>query len=402
MTAKRILVAGLSLALAVSSFVGTGINVKAEGEVPVYRLCNLGTNEHLYTTSQAEVKDLVATATWRDEGTGWIAPDSGVGVYRLYHRGIDDHLYTTDSHEVSVLTGQGWSLDNNGNPLFYSGGNTTVYRLNNDSTKRHLLTADSNENNTLIAGRSWVAESGINCLRRPANTTPAPQQTPTPQPTPQAPVMGTNTIENTTAKYAIEARMQLSGTGTGYHAKLVFGTPTSAVSFGIQCDSTAYDPYKNVPIYLVENIRSNAPGMQDYKRLGAASANPKVMLSAYADGNIVLYVDGNEIGRVHNPELANTDPTFTYVMCEASGRKLGDTVSATFSDVKIKKGGAYNPNATYYTNQIHSNRGISVNFPATVNGPCNGVISGTVLDIPAESDWDVNFDDVSGKVEFRD
>ncbi len=131
---------------------------ESQGKVPVYRLYNTVSGEHLYTSDQNESNTLSAANDWNYEGVGWNAPDSGQGVYRLYNPVLADHLYTTDSHEVSVLTTQqGWQSDNNGKPLFYSGGTVPIYRLYNTVSYRHLLTRDENEYGVLPA-HNWSQE----------------------------------------------------------------------------------------------------------------------------------------------------------------------------------------------------------------------------------------------------
>ena len=55
-------------------------------------------------------------------------------------------------NEVNVLTARyGWRLDNNGDPIFYSGGYTPVYRVYNKKLQRgsHHFTKSLNEYNTL-------------------------------------------------------------------------------------------------------------------------------------------------------------------------------------------------------------------------------------------------------------
>ena len=71
-----------------------------------------------------------------------------------------NHLYTTDTNEVNVLTSTtSWQLDNNGNPVFYSGGDKPIYRLYAaELNGMHHLTTDANEYNTLPTISSYVQE----------------------------------------------------------------------------------------------------------------------------------------------------------------------------------------------------------------------------------------------------
>ncbi len=128
---------------------------------PIYRLYCPVNGEHLYTTDANE-RDVLSTAYgWTYEGVGWNAPTSGEAVYRLYNSGLQNHLYTTDLNEVRTLTSinpENWHLDNNGQPLFYSGGTRPIYRLYNEGLQgMHHLTTDANEYAVLPA-YEWQQE----------------------------------------------------------------------------------------------------------------------------------------------------------------------------------------------------------------------------------------------------
>jgi hypothetical protein len=117
----------------------------------IYRLYCPVNGEHLYTTDYNEVQVLSTQHGWTYEGIGWYAPTSGTAVYRLYNPILRNHLYTTDTNEVNVLTSQyGWVKDNDGKPLFYSGGSTPIYRVYNAGLSgMHHMTTDYNEYLTL-------------------------------------------------------------------------------------------------------------------------------------------------------------------------------------------------------------------------------------------------------------
>lgn len=153
---KKTLLKSLSaVALAAGVFVTTftmPTAAKAETSVEIYRLYNSVNGEHLYTTDANEKNVLSAMADWTYEGIGWYASSTGTPVYRLYNDALGNHLYTTDTNEVNVLTttDSHWSVDNNGQPLFYSGGSVPVYRVYNEGLKgMHHLTTDKNEYDTL-------------------------------------------------------------------------------------------------------------------------------------------------------------------------------------------------------------------------------------------------------------
>ncbi len=118
---------------------------------PIYRLYNKQTKEHLWTASKNEYNTLPKYG-WTQEGTAWNAPKEGKPVYRLYNPKTKDHHYTSDKNEVNVLTAKhGWTKDNNGKPLFYSGGSKPVYRLYNKKYRvgAHHLTMSEKEYKTL-------------------------------------------------------------------------------------------------------------------------------------------------------------------------------------------------------------------------------------------------------------
>lgn len=124
----------------------------------IYRLYNTVSQEHLYTTDVNEKNTLSVLSDWNFEGSAWESPSEGEKVYRLYSPATGNHLYTTDQNEYKVLTTErGWIADNNGRPVFYSGGKTEIYRLYNESILQHLLTIDKNEYNSLKE-MGWTQE----------------------------------------------------------------------------------------------------------------------------------------------------------------------------------------------------------------------------------------------------
>ena len=128
-------------------------------DIPIYRLYNPKTKEHLFTASKNEYTVLPGYG-WKQEGTAWYAPKAGAGIYRLYNPKTKDHHYTASANEAKVLTTQyGWVYDNNKKPLFYSGGNVPIYRLYNKkfTIGSHHLTKSLKEYNVL-PGYGWKQE----------------------------------------------------------------------------------------------------------------------------------------------------------------------------------------------------------------------------------------------------
>ena len=115
---------GISAALATTLGLGlapaAALAVKpAEKDlVPVVRMYNKWTGEHLFSTNALEVADLEARG-WQNEGTYWKAlavptetehtdNNNYMPVYRLYNPFTSDHLYTTDLVEYTNLMAAGW------------------------------------------------------------------------------------------------------------------------------------------------------------------------------------------------------------------------------------------------------------------------------------------------------
>lgn len=114
---------GISAALATT--LGLGLAPAAALAKPadadlatVVRMYNKWTGEHLFTTNALEVADLEARG-WQNEGTYWKAPAAPtekehkdnaqyMPVYRLYNPNSSDHLYTTDLVEYTNLMAAGW------------------------------------------------------------------------------------------------------------------------------------------------------------------------------------------------------------------------------------------------------------------------------------------------------
>ncbi|MGG9992959.1 excalibur calcium-binding domain-containing protein [Streptococcus suis] len=140
-------------------FIGASIQTSVSADTPIYRLYNRQNGEHLYTTDANEKDVLYNQHGWGYEGIGWNAPNTGTPVYRLYNAGLQNHLYTSDTNEVAVLTSKhGWTSDNNGQPVFYSGGTVPIYRVYNFKLRGlHHWTTDLNEYNVLPS-HGWSQE----------------------------------------------------------------------------------------------------------------------------------------------------------------------------------------------------------------------------------------------------
>lgn len=152
-TMKRIVGVIMALALALASI--PLIETEAAGaSVPVYRLYNGNTGEHFYTLSSGE-SDHLQDVGWSYEGIGWYSPKTGKPIYRVYNPNAQggDHYYTASKGEANHLVSLGWRWDNNGKPVFYSGGKVNLYVEYNPNAQSgsHNYTTSKNEHNHLLS-----------------------------------------------------------------------------------------------------------------------------------------------------------------------------------------------------------------------------------------------------------
>ena len=140
-------------------------------EIPMYRLYNQWTGEHLFTASATERDDLDKIG-WDYEGVAWTAPGVGDPVYRLYNPYTGDHHYTMKADEYEALGDAGWSQEG---VAWYSAekgseGAQPLYRLFNPfaQTATHHYTASVEEYNDLAKigweqeGEAWYGVTPAN------------------------------------------------------------------------------------------------------------------------------------------------------------------------------------------------------------------------------------------------
>lgn len=204
------------------------------------------------------------------------------------------------------------------------------------------------------------------------------------------------TIENTKALTAIEADVTLTGSGSGYHAKLVLCTPTSAVSFGIQHDEHAVAPYTGKSMALIENVAHNGAGGQKYTRPGNKELQRgktyKMMITVDKHGKGNVYLDYEKIGSFSNAGLANQA---VYIRVEGAVRLNGDSVNATFDNIKLRQAGKYENGKSYAGWFPKSNASIKTRKVDAVN---KVIVSGKGSGI--KGDWDSDYENVSGIFQF--
>lgn len=139
-----------------SKFKKASVEVNNAG-VPVYRVYNPKTQEHMYTISASERADKIR-AGWNDENIGWYTPStSGKPIYRLYHPGVGDRHYTINADERTALINQGWRDE--GIAWYSSETGTPLYRLCFPGLPAHAhhYTSDANEKRVLLT-QGWRDE----------------------------------------------------------------------------------------------------------------------------------------------------------------------------------------------------------------------------------------------------
>ena len=151
--------------------------IKFEELVPVYRLYNMITSEHLFTTDKGEYDNWVAICkknadAWIGEGIDWFSPKSGSNVYRLYNPGLGalqrtSHYYTNDTAEVKRLTSKyGWQIEKQfgggSGAVFQSGGSAPVFTCYNEALRSaHHYTSNKTEYDGLKK-HGWDLEKSKN------------------------------------------------------------------------------------------------------------------------------------------------------------------------------------------------------------------------------------------------
>lgn len=370
----------------------TLVSVGVHADTTIYRLYNRINGEHLYTADANEKEVLFRQHGWGYEGESWHAPDAGQGapVYRLYNPRLQNHLYTIDTNEVAVLTSKhGWKTDNGGRPVFYSGGNVAIYRVYNKALRGlHHLTTDTNEYNVLPS-HGWRQEGiKLNAIR-----VGVPIRTQYYEALPS----GASNIENTGSQYTLEADVSVSGSGTGYHAKILAVSPVSGISFGLQYDVAARAPHTGKTSFMVENIGNNTAGGQAYQWTGLYAQNKgttyHLMLAVQRDGSYAAYINGAVVAQGRNAAMANR--TDIALRVEGSGRKNGDSINAVFSNIKLKTNGVYQANKGWGTHEFRTNPGI-----VAQGNTGRIIIDGTVTGLTPLQDWDNAYGIVSSIIQF--
>lgn len=126
--------------------------------VPMYRLYNQYTQEHLLTMDEKEMGNLIAVG-WLLDGIAWNSPVEGEPVFRLYNPFDDWHTYSKDLEEIAAMEAAGWKVDGAVCCSATEEDGKPIYRLFNpyEQVNYHLLSASEAEIGQLtLAG--WVRE----------------------------------------------------------------------------------------------------------------------------------------------------------------------------------------------------------------------------------------------------
>ena len=144
----------------------TDLYVTSSYAIPLYRMYNTKTSEHLWTKSAKEYGSAGSGsyADWKAEGVAWYVPtSSSKPVYRLYNTKSGDHHYTTSMAEKDKLVSSGQWRDEG--IAFYSAtakdtNTIKVYRVYNSRLKRgqHHYTKSAAERDSLVKNSGWKDE----------------------------------------------------------------------------------------------------------------------------------------------------------------------------------------------------------------------------------------------------
>lgn len=160
--------------------VASNVEVQYTRVSPVYRMYNMITSEHLFSTNKQEYDGWVEKCAldqdyWIGEGIDWLAPTSSSNtktVHRLYNEslgamGKSSHYYTADSEEMeSLISNYGWVDDGEAN-WFMSGGSTPIYTCYNEALgSAHHYTSSKSEWQGLSA-HGWALEEDKNGTNPP-------------------------------------------------------------------------------------------------------------------------------------------------------------------------------------------------------------------------------------------
>ncbi len=138
----------------------TSVEVEFGEYVPVYRLYNMSTSEHLFTTNKTEYDNFVTLCeqgkdVWIGEGIDWFAEVTPAAadtntVRRFYNAalgamGRSSHYYSKDPVEIETLKASGW-VDDGADNYIQSGGSVPIWTCYNEGLgSAHHYTSNKTE-----------------------------------------------------------------------------------------------------------------------------------------------------------------------------------------------------------------------------------------------------------------
>lgn len=139
---------------------------KAEATIPIYRVYNPNSGEHLHTMNGNE-KDFLVRLGWRYEGISMRVLGSGRELFRIYNPNSGEHFFTLNGAERDHLKSVGWRYEGIAWHTPWTG--MPMYRVYNPNTRgagAHHYTMDANERDFLTRagwryeGISWHTLGG--------------------------------------------------------------------------------------------------------------------------------------------------------------------------------------------------------------------------------------------------
>ena len=166
-----------SVSLGKVSALNTSVEITWQIVRPVYRMYNMVTSEHLFTTQKTEYDNFVSIGKtdqdyWIGEGISWLAPTTGTTVERYYNAGLgaqghSSHYYSSDATEIANLKAAGWTYDAGCDLI--SGGSTPIYTCYNEALgSAHHYTSSRTEWESLEAN-GWALEKDKNGIEPAKN-----------------------------------------------------------------------------------------------------------------------------------------------------------------------------------------------------------------------------------------
>jgi len=129
--------------------------------IPIYRVYNPNSGEHLHTMNSNE-KDYLVRLGWRYEGISMRVTNSGRQLYRIYNPNSGEHFFTLNANERNNLKKHGWRYEGVAWLTPWSG--LPMYRVYNPNTRgagAHHYTMLASERDSLLRagwrneGISW-------------------------------------------------------------------------------------------------------------------------------------------------------------------------------------------------------------------------------------------------------